>query len=89
MSNFLDAISIIVFGMIMILLRKFLVRRASKWGSRFFQFNIFRLRGIGAKKEEEMVELGHRAQEVFLAIMGSFFVLFGLLELFGVIHFRQ
>ncbi len=89
MSDFLNALFSIVFGITMILSRKFIVRRASKWGSRFFQFNIFKLRDIPAKKEAEMVEVAHRAQEVFFAIIGSFLVVFGLLELVGFIHLRQ
>jgi hypothetical protein len=89
MPDLLDALFSIVFGMSMILFRKSLVRRATKWRSRFFQFNIFRFNSIPAKKQQEMVELGHRFQEVLCAIIGSIFVVFGLLELFGVIHLRR
>ena len=88
MSDFIEVLLSLALGMTMIVFRKFLVRRASKWGGRFFEFDPFKFK-VKFKPGKKEEEIANRAAEVGLVILGSIFVGFSLLQLFGVIHVRH
>jgi hypothetical protein len=80
----------------MVLFRKFLSRNDSKWGTRFFQLDLFRIKEKTYKKAKERgypiqkaEEIGYRIREVWYLVIGSIFVVLSLLEFFGIICFGQ